>query len=433
MLKNLFTSNKTNIGSSSHGNLVIQESSIDNIIVCNGTTEIIKTMGKMQQYDAIQKIISDCMNAAKQTHPLSPYFTAKYNSELNKLVSTPETVDAFKIFPKRIKGDFCIDYSKYPHIDRSETPWEYAYRTQTEVEMETTAYQEYLGDIPDPFPNAEYQEGMVTVIGYNEFPPATEAHIVSGDVSIPILLRRKPCMEFEKIVFGTIQNRCAFDLDIILHKNEPKIDFKITNIQNCDLNERLQREKLYCEFLQNKNMSVMIGENSILEYTFSDTELNNGIFLNAPVLARYIECLLIIEKHTQCKFDIFNKDFSEDDYQTALILAASFENKWHREILTFDDILCDYNKIPDGIENFEQLSLNANSLKVSLQGHIFFVDTLTVLYQYAKINNIDSVLKNKKNRKKQILLTFRPIENKNEFFKYYKFKNIQLQSENGVI
>lgn len=79
MLKNLFTSNKTNIGSSSHGNLVIQESSIDNIIVCNGTTEIIKTMGKMQQYDAIQKIISDCMNAAKQTHPLSPYFTANVN------------------------------------------------------------------------------------------------------------------------------------------------------------------------------------------------------------------------------------------------------------------------------------------------------------------------------------------------------------------
>lgn len=430
MFRNLFSKNKVNIGNGSHDNLVVQESAVDNLIVCSGSSELIKTMGDMQKYDAIQKIINDCMAAAKETHPLRPHFTAKYNNELNRLVSTPETADAFEKFPKTIKGKFRIDYTKYPYMDKNETPWEYAYRTQTKVELETTAYQEYLGDIPDPFPNTEYQDGMITIIGYNEFPPAIEAYIVSGDVSIPILLRRKPCMEYGKIIFGTVPNGCAFELNIIPHKNDPNTDFKITNIQNCDLNARLQRERLYCAFLKTKNMSILIGEEPLLEYTFADAELNNGMFLNAPLIARYIECLLIIEKHTKCKFDILDKEFSEDDYKTALILASSLENKWHREILEFDnEIRCDYDKIPDGIDKFEQLSVNANSLTVPLQGQVFLVDKLTVVYESAKINNIESVLKNKKRRKRQILLTFRPNEDRDKFFKYYRFENIQLKSD----
>ena len=126
MFKLPLTSNKVSIAKKSIGNFVVQDSNINNLVVCNGTPDLIKTMGDIQQYDAIQRIISDCMSAAKLTHPLRPHFTAKYNSQLEKLVSTPETEDAFKIYPKKIKGTFLLDYKKYPHMDGAETPWESA-------------------------------------------------------------------------------------------------------------------------------------------------------------------------------------------------------------------------------------------------------------------------------------------------------------------
>ena len=427
MLKKLFSSNKAGIGNNSHGNLVVQDSTVDKLVVCNGTSELIRTMGEMQQYDVIQKIINDCMTAAKQSHPLRPHFTAKYNNELNRLVSTPETADAFEKFPKTIKGTFRIDYKKYPYMEKCETPWDYAYRTQTNVELETTAYQEYLGNIPDPFPNTTYKEGMTTIIGPPEFPPAVEAFVVSGDVRVPILLRRKPCLEYGKLVFGTEPNGCAFELSITPHKDEPKTDFKITNLHNCDLNARLEREKLYCEFYRTRNMSVMIGEEILLDYAFDKDELNDGMFLNAPAIARYIECLLIIKKHMNCEFN--SDDISEEDYRLALVLAASLEGKWHREILDFDnDLRCAYDRIPDEINDFKNISVEAPSLEVYLQGQLFSIEKLVVIYDGAKVNNINSVLKHKKKRKERILLTFRPVEGKVSFFKYYRAENIQLKS-----
>lgn len=76
------------------------------------------------------------ISAAKKTHPLFPTFSASVDSKLNKLVSTPEIEDAFKKYPKSFKGVFEIDYSKYPNINRNETPWEYAYRTQTPIDWQ---------------------------------------------------------------------------------------------------------------------------------------------------------------------------------------------------------------------------------------------------------------------------------------------------------
>lgn len=425
-LKDVLKRSTALIGKNSNNNTVIQNS---NIYIGNPTSEVINTLSGLGQYGAIQQHYSDYLSIIKQSHPLYPIFSASPSKTVDKLVSTPETKDAFEKFPKTIKGTFKIDYTKYPYMDKSETPWEYAYRTQTEVELETTAYQEYLGDIPDPFPNAEYRDGMVTVIGYNEFPKAMEGNIVSGEVVIPILIRRKPCLEYGKMIVGTIPNGCGFELNITSYKDEIGTDFTITNIQNCDLNTRLLRERLYSEFLRTKQMSITVGDEALIDYTFSDDELKNVFFLNAPVIARHIECLLIIEKHMECKFEISNKGFTQDDYETAMVLASSLEGKWYRENVDFDNsIRCDFDKIPEGIDSFEQISFTNSVDEISLHGKLFSAEKIIIVYQGARLNNIKSVVKNKEKRKKAILLTFRPVEGKEMFSKYFKFENIRLKT-----
>ena len=58
-------------------------------------------------------------------------------------------------------------------------------------------------------------------------------------------------------------------------------------------------------------MTIMVGDEVFIDYTFSDDELKNVFFLNAPVIVRHIECLLIIEKHMNCKFDVSNSSDCE--------------------------------------------------------------------------------------------------------------------------
>ncbi len=434
MFKLPLTSNKVSIAKKSSGNFVVQESNINNLMVCNSTPDLIKTMGDIQQYDAIQRIISDCMSAAKLTHPLRPHFTAKYNSQLEKLVSTPETEDAFKIYPKKIKGTFLLDYKKYPHMDGAETPWEYAYRTQTKVELKTTAYKEYLGEREDPFPITTYSDGMVTVIVPPPFPEAVEATISSGDVSVPILLRRKPCMEYGQMVFGTITNDCGFDITLIAYRDFEKTDFKITKCFDSDISVQVQREKLINSIQKTKHIKISIGTQPLLDANFNEDELTADIFSAAPLMIQYLENLSAVETHLGCRFDLSNGDIDMDDFRMAYVLASSLQGKWHCQELDFDDeIRCDYDKIPEEILDSSkvqnELSISRGGLVLQLQGQAFSIEKYIIAYTGARINNLASIVKNRKKKRKRILFTLRPIVGERFFCKYHKFEGISIAEQ----
>lgn len=434
MFEKMFSSNKASIARKSNNNIVVQDSVLNNPVFCTGGAEMIRTLGEIGRYDVVQQQVMDILSAASRTHPLYPVFSAKPNNELHKLVSTPETEDAFKQYPKRIKGTFRIDYKKYPHMDKSETPWEYAYRTQTHIELETTAYQEYLGDMKDPFPVTEYADGMVTVIGAPEFPAAVCATISSGEVSIPILLRRRPCMEYGKMVFGSTSEDCGFEFTLTAYKDQERTDFTITKIPGYDLLTQLQRERLIVEMSKTKHLTVAIGQAPLVDASFKENELTADMFMVAPYMVRYLENLMIIEEHTSCKFDLTIGDVFEDDYRTALILAASLEGKWHRIKADFDgEVRCDYDHIPDNFadnsSNESETVIEGKVLNISLQGQRFSADKYIIVYKDARINNIASVQKNRNKRKKNILLTFRPIQGKDFFYKFYRFEGIHLLSD----
>lgn len=434
MRRKLFSSNKASIAKKSNNNIVVQDSVLNNPIFSIGVPELFKVLGEFGQYDVLQQQVMDILSAASRTHPLYPVFSAKLNNELHKLVSTPETEDAFKKYPKRIKGTFCIDYKKYPYMDKSETPWEYAYRTQTHVELETTAYQEYLGDMKDPFPVTEYSDGMVTIISAPEFPAAVCATISSGEISIPISLRRRPCMEYGKMIFGSTSENCGFEFKLTTYKDQKRTDFTITKIPGDDLLTQLQRERLIVEMSKTKHLTVAIGQKTLIDASFKENELVADMFKVAPYMVRYLESLMVIEKHTSCKFDLTIGDVFEEDYRTALILAASLEGKWHGIKADFDgEVRCDYDHIPDNFaDNLSgevETVIEAKVLNISLQGQCFSADKYIIVYKDARINNLASVQRNQKKRKNNILLTFRPIQGKDFFYKFYRFEGIHLLSD----
>lgn len=423
---------KAHIGRKSNGNTIIQGSELHNPVFLSNTSDLIKTFGDLGQYETVEKLAMDTLSAVSSVHPLYPDFSAKPDSEMHRLLSTPETEDAFQKYPKRIKGTYRLDYSKYPYMDKSESPWEYAYRTQTKVELQTTAYQEYLGNIVDPFPITKYADGMITIIGAPAFPPAVDATIVSGEVRVQIKLRRKPCMEYGTMMFGTENpDDQGFNFNLTAYKGLEKTDVKITKVPGCALNVQLLREKLINEIRSTRSFSVYIGESVLVKATFTDNDLSAEMFAVAPRMIEYLENLIAIETYTGCQFDLSIGDVTLDDFRTAYILASSIDGKWHRIKMDYDDdIRCDYKNIPEDItadaEDSSDKVIEGKVLSISLQGQQFSADRYIILYHDARIDNVVEIIKKRKQRKEEIPMIFRPAEGKAFFYKYCKFEGIHL-------
>lgn len=430
MFEKLFQKSKSIIGKNSNGNMVFQNSTFNNAVIVTGSNnEMLKVLGQSGKYDAIQELITSELSAVRSMHPLFPEFSARIDPELNKLVSTPETAEAFVNHPRKIKGTYEIDYKKYPYMDKAETPWAYAYRTQSRVELKTTAYKEFLGNMEDPFPVMTYSDRMITVIGAPEFPEAVEASIVAGEISISIMLRRLPCLEYGKTVFGNISSGHSFNFRIVVVDDLQKTTLNITKTDDGDLNTQLLREKLIDHILKTKNIQILNNGSEFMHSTIKENELNSDLFHIAPSLIHYIESLLIIEKHLGCHFCSKIDNVSYADYRTAVIMSSSLEGKWHLSKIEFDnEIRCDYDHLPDSI--FEkpdvggEIVAKIKVLSISLQGLEFSADNLFIVYKDAKINNIESVRKNIRRKNKNILITVKPKAGKDVLEKYMRFEGI---------
>ena len=424
----LFSKSKSAIGNDSNHNIVIQNSNVTNIISIS-PIETIELLRKNSTPEDMQRYVKSILSVAHDSHPLFPKFSATYNPDLQKLVSTPETADAFDKHPKKIKGTFLIDYEKYPYMDKSETPWEYAYRTQTNVVLDTKAYKEYLGDTEDPFPVIEYSEGMKTTIGFNEFPPAIETIVKSGNIAVSIMLRRKPSLKYGELIFGNVSSGHGFEITIHADKFQKNTTINFLKVEDCDLKTHLVCEELLYAIYTTKKLSIIIGNFEPMNAIIDEAQLESNIFKNAKILKVYIKNLLTIEKHTNCKFNPNIGEVSFDDVENSIIIAASLEEKWRMTKLSFDNsVRCDYNNIPDDIADCDWVNsetvVEMKVLSINLHGESFTAEKFTIVYKDAKIKNIASVLKNKKRKKKDILLTMKPIDGKDVFYKYVRMSNI---------
>lgn len=348
--------NSANIGNNSNSNTVFQGNTFNNpTIVVGSEYSAIDIAGQCKRYDLVQNQVALVLEAAKRTHPLFPEFSATYDSRVNKLISTPETEDALRNHPKRIVGTTRLDYAKYPYMDRAETPWAYAYRTQTEVEMDTTSYQEFLGEMEDPFPVHTFSDGMKTIIKPPPFPDAVEATIVAGRIAIPFLLQRLPCMEFGLLKFGNVSHSHGFDFQVSTTEDTKHTTINITKTGADSLQVHLLREQLLKNIAETREIRIVIDGKDLLNAKFSQKDLPSSIFTVAAPLAAHLERLLTIEKYTGCSFNPNFEDISASDFRTAQMLAASLDGKWHRIRCKYeDDIRSDFDHIDETILQNEE-------------------------------------------------------------------------------
>lgn len=423
------------IGDYSNNNAVFQNCSFDkSIININTNSEtVLNVLKETHSYSAIQQMVTQQLEAVKTIHPLFPDFSATFDSRLKKLISTPETLDALKKYPKKVKGAFKFDYSKFPNMSEEETPWDYAYRTQQKIKFPTTAYQEYLGDVEDPFPTMEYQEGMVTVISPPEFPPAIEAQLECGGKSIAIMIRRVAVMEYNKICFKNVSKGDPIDITCIIDTETRETDFTLTRKYDCSLKKQLLREELLSEITSNPIIIRAEGL-KILESKIVEKDIHQDFFIAISKYKLVIKYLLEIEKQLSCKFDTEIQVLENDECELIEVLYSSMQGKWYGKRMTFDKtIRVDYDKIPDDIgkENFGDDEISATNFSVSfmLLGVKMSADTHQIVYKNARINNIKSILKNIKKKKKSILITIKPQNGKDKFEKYSRLEGIKVEKQ----
>lgn len=433
MIGKLFSSMKVKIGRGANGNVILQGNDIQNLVVVDSSTDLIKTYSELERFDLVSNHVLKTLESASRLHPLYPDFGVKVDNDMSRLISSPKNIDAIRKNPKIIKGTFHFDYSKYPHMNKNENPWEYSYRTQTPVEFETTSYKEYLGDIVDPYPIVEFEDGMKTRIFPPHFPPAVEGVIKAGEISIPVLIQRKPCVEYGKIVIGTVSEGCGFEINITRYNNLNKTDITISRVTGCDLYVQLQREKLIRSLFETRHLIITVGSSQLLNTIFDEDVLNHDLFQNENII-QFIESLIDIEEKIECKFDRNIEDFTVEDFKTARILASSLNDKWHSFKSDFDDeIRVEYDSFFVDIEEVEransEIRAELDVFEINLLGLKFTADKYLVLFRDAKINNKKSVVKNIKRKRRDILVTFRPIDDMDYFIKYCKFVGIEYSND----
>ena len=428
--------NESKIGNNSSWNTVIQDSQINNpTFILGSGHNILDIAAQMGRYDLVQQQFTSILEAAKKTHPLYPEFSADYNTKLGRLVSTPETTDAFRNHPKKIKGTYRLDYTKYPHMDKSETPWEYAYRTQTSVEMDTTSYQEFLGDIEDPFPVLTYSEGMTTIIGAPKFPDAVEAIAVSGDVSIPFQLRRLPCMEYGWLIFGNVSEGHGFELRIKTNEAEKKTTITFKKILSTELEVHLLREKLFHNMATTREFRITVSGKNLLTFDLSEQDIAGDLFAAAGPLSQHIENLLLIEQHTGCKFVPCLENVEADDYHTTRMLAASIKGEWYPIKAKYDDgVRADYDRISEQLlDNTDDGKFTSEStvIRISLYNQLFTADKAYAMYHDARISNLGAVKRAVRKKRKSIRITIKPQDGKDSFLKYMRLDGLRRLSDSA--
>lgn len=433
IIKNLVKKYTAKIEKNSSNNTIIQGSKMNNLnFLIENDEEIMKLMSDTNNFDMIQKITKSRLSKAEKTHPLYPHFLAKYDSNLEKLVSTPETKEAIQKYPKHIKGSVIINRNKYSHLNPNETIWEYMYRTQTTLELETTAYKEYLGDMEDPFPTNTFQEGMITKIVPHEFPKAEPIQLICGDISLNMMIRRIPCMEYNEYSFICTTDFYGFELKITIKDNDDTSYFHLTKKGEAILQNQLVREK-FINNMKSFPISILLQGKTIIETKINEKEKSNDLFMMAPILIKYIENLIFIENSLYCKFDSNTECIDEFSPFVAFLIATSLKNKWVLEQKNFDDTFrVKPKEIPQEIlENNlcgKEIYSYIEDGVIELNGITFSVDKYSICYKNAQINNLPSVIKNIKRHKDEVLVTFKPYDENNYINVYSKLEGIQVIS-----
>ena len=405
---------------------------LQNVNIYNNTspllTSTIPVLSQNKDYQMIQATLQDEMRAAKKAHPLYPLFTAKWDNSLERLVSSAETEEALKRYPKKFEEKVQIDPSKYPNINPDENIFEYAYRTQTKIECQSLGHKEFLGELEDPFPQIVSGENATLIITPPDFPPALKAHLVSGDSDLEIFIRRKPSQEYGVVALGNTSTGHGFDIDLTFSQQKEKSVFTIQANSDAKMEDIVAREKMLVNMVLTKKLIITIDNHMLAEINIGDEFLSCSLLKSAQTRYEFYSNLLIIEKNCNCTFNTNNQAISQEEFECAYLVARSLHNEWLNIEMEIEQFRCDYNSIhlsEDQDKTMGNVVFESSNIgEIELLGKIFRATKYINVCHDAKINNIESVRKRVKQHKKNILISIKSKEKNKKFIKSSILKDV---------
>lgn len=414
--------NIAKIGNYSNDNVVIQGVEYNNNIYVaeNSLCASAKVLADFGHYDSINAIFQKSMQEISQLHPLKPWYGTKVvqMGMLQKLVSTPLLDDANKLFPKNIKSTVQFCPSDYPGYNTKESPWEYAYRTQREVVLDTKTYKEYLGEYEDPFPVTDYKDGMKLKILPPEFPDASEVVLRAGLTSYSTKLRRVACDDYGII---KLTNECdassPLGVIFILDENNKKTRVSMKRNKTTSLEKLIIIEQLVKSILENQLLAVTMNDRPLMMLEKIDLkELEQDFFKLAETNLKLYSSLKFIEGYFGIRFDL-SQEITDQDYYYAVLLSASLKRRWQfikneskfRVSTESDKIEIDFD---EEIEENTPYIYQRFDCQWNILGIGFKADSLFTSIHNSKIVNIKTVNKKIKEKQERVDIIFAPIKGK---------------------
>lgn len=407
-------------------NSVFQNTVLNNPTIVIGSTESISLLASAGRYDVIQSLFQQQMEQIKQAHPLSDYFsvTPLVEGNYSRLISTPKTAEALLKYPMSLKGNMRFDKSDCPGIGEDESPWEYSYRTQKEILVDTFDLKEFLGDVENPFPMVKLNNAKMKMIP-PPFPEPIKAVISAGDNLFNAAIQRVPSTVYKELVFIANTSDIPLSIKIVLHENPPLAQLVFSRTESSSVGHLLAGEKFLEQVRCNKKIEITSNEILLFSVPISENDLQNDFLSPKPELLRFLENLIKIEKRLGCQFNYSGNELMWDDYVLSHVFVASLDNKAHLNNTDFDSFHIGRTKIKEDImcKTLSEeciMSLEYEGAEFEFYGVSFSFDKLISQYQNAKINNLASVKKNLRRKKKNILFTLKPLNESDGRIKNYR-------------
>lgn len=387
------------IGKNATENTVYQNSTVTdttNNHIYTSNKELLQLLSQAGQYEVLQKYIANEMQGIKETHPLYPDFEASYDNEIGRLVSKATSTESYKKHPLNIKTKVIVHREKYPDMDQSETPWDYATRTQTAVEVEPLDYAEYLGDVLDPYPTNGNGKVVSMIIYPYEFPEAVPARIESGNERLNFMYRRLPYKKYGYIYSGNTTHEMGLDIRILYNYQEKKLTWNLTLNDDTTLENLYRRESFLNQVYETKQIKLFVQNAEVATIDLSDQEYDI-IGFHSKWHLKLIENLIRIQLHYNCKFDLCEfSSVSYDDYVQSCVLVSSLTNNYHLHRMKLEE-LEDFpkNLLPEDesilTANNLEMHFTVNNYMVTILGITFQIESFENVYNRCRIKNTDEI------------------------------------------
>lgn len=307
-----------------------------------GILDSLVTMMQESRFDEAMAYLKSIHRLCGTYHPQYPLFTVGYKEMMGDTIpySKPLFTEALTVLPPTIQGKFTIKEVP-PGCTNMYDILSYAYRTQSEIEINMIELKKMLGDFEDPLQDEVEKIKSISdgkwYLKTEEFPPARPCRLVieDGDASINYLnLRVKKILDNEVVIMVN-ESGLGIDLEVELDllRQEMSIRFNVETKNPKSKRISVEYFRFLLESAGKKNISIYLLEDG--------SKLATGYLTSVDAIDQLekikfsldlLERLLVIEEKYGGCIDI-PEEVSNSEYENIVMLSnlikyGSSKGRW---------------------------------------------------------------------------------------------------------